>query len=685
MAGEQLDESSQRIRPLSPTLDHQFELAADALNSPDTIIDAPLAHQISPNISEPPHPAQHSPSTTCIEPQSARTNLQDSHAETIVPESHQEEERVPSTSSDMENTVNEQQNFTIDPQLKPEMNAELAFSHSTNKMNLAPGDARGFPTIENLQSNKNDEHTFREMSNEIQSEEGSGFSGEEYLQSGASNDQSFLGAASREQLMCNENGLTEETLDERTVSNSHTFVNEVDIQPDEAEDLDDTRNLFSLHDESGAFFGTMNHGIPEMHRISSIKMDSIDVDSTHAANSEDDLANTDELSPIVEGTADELPTHAYGDSLPYALPIGEFSPIARPTTSSEPRSPAGTLENESNEEGAQVGRVDASKMGEVENPLQKCGRHTVITGHLPPSNPFSIGARNLGIKMVSKKMEMEGVSELGRREAFKKDLHEFLVEIGHAGYKIPVIGGGSLDLFSLAKEVLLLGGVENVVRKRAFRIVGQQLELPKSCTSAAFVLKNAYSKLLFYYERKLVHDIYPTNPTRNINIKQMVSVDKQREKREARARTSGANARRRADERKRRLTMPSPMSGVIADTSEDPTAKRARFDMAAVDDAITSALPEGAPNDFEQLQDYFMPLVTQPPPPRYELPEWARIPVQDHNYQAFVDATSALEEKREGEPPYSFDKPQQDLGASFADSRLAPQELLAGGSLHVLM
>ncbi len=328
-----------------------------------------------------------------------------------------------------------------------------------------------------------------------------------------------------------------------------------------------------------------------------------------------------------------------------------------PTPSTD-NSPPTANETESHDSGGGTdtlglveGRVEASKMGEVENPLQKRGRHTVITGHLPYDNPYSIAERNLGIKMCSLKMQSTGVpSGMSREEAFARDLHEFLVEINLTGYKVPVIGGGPLDLFALMREVLLLGGVTNVVKKRAFRIVGQQLELPKSCTSAAFVLKNAYTRLLFYYEGKLVFDQTPENPCRNVNIKQIVAADKERDRIEAKIR-NGSNAPnaaagiRRRDDRKRRMSDSIPnmtMYSMQNDTvvlqdgvdyeetfeidatnlNDEQTAKRARLSsegeqQSGMDEFIKDfgstvgvPTPLGAAADYEFSQEYYMSLVS---------------------------------------------------------------------------
>lgn len=177
-------------------------------------------------------------------------------------------------------------------------------------------------------------------------------------------------------------------------------------------------------------------------------------------------------------------------------------------------------------------RVNILSLEVVDSPLQKDGRHTIICGRLPDNNPFAIAAQGLGQKMVSKQYSgfLACETESERRSNFLKDWKAFHEEL--LGYvpKRPVIGGGELDIFSLAHEVLQLGGVLNVVKKRAFRVVAQQLELPKSCTSAASVLKNAYERLLFYYEGKLVHDRMPQDVSRKLDMKRIAMEEKERER-----------------------------------------------------------------------------------------------------------------------------------------------------------
>lgn len=185
-----------------------------------------------------------------------------------------------------------------------------------------------------------------------------------------------------------------------------------------------------------------------------------------------------------------------------------------------------------------VSRVDILSLKVVDCPLQKNGRNTIICGRLPDDNQFAMAARDLGRRLVSKRHFSTTSSSviitfIERRRNFYKDWTAFYEELHGFVPKLPVIGGGELDIFLLIHEVLLLGGVLSVLKKRALRIVGQQLELPKSCTSAASILKNAYENLLFYYEQKLVLDRMPKDITVKIDMKSLALLEKEKERRMA--------------------------------------------------------------------------------------------------------------------------------------------------------
>jgi len=153
------------------------------------------------------------------------------------------------------------------------------------------------------------------------------------------------------------------------------------------------------------------------------------------------------------------------------------------------------------------------------NPLRKEGRNLVITGRLPTSSPYQQALDSVGIRFVSAKLSGIGPGAPppadaaaaaaaagvgGREAAFLADHAAFMFERGQASFKVPVVGGGPLNIFRLFVEVCKLGGVENVLNKRAFRVVAGELDLPRTCTSAAFVLRNAHESLLYAYEQKLV-------------------------------------------------------------------------------------------------------------------------------------------------------------------------------------
>lgn len=183
------------------------------------------------------------------------------------------------------------------------------------------------------------------------------------------------------------------------------------------------------------------------------------------------------------------------------------------------------------------GIEDSEALAITANPLAKSDRYTVVKGRLSDSDPFMCAVQNLGVVFLSNRMKIDvgdlrsqQLSEEDRKAYFMKDIEAFNIELSRK-FKVPYIGGGHLNLYGLAIEVMKLGGLKNVVQNRAFRIVGQRLELPKSCTNAAYVMKNAYEKLVYMYEQKLTFGVDPVNPLRTIDMKSVVSEKKKTEER----------------------------------------------------------------------------------------------------------------------------------------------------------
>lgn len=68
-------------------------------------------------------------------------------------------------------------------------------------------------------------------------------------------------------------------------------------------------------------------------------------------------------------------------------------------------------------------------------------------------------------------------------------------------YKIPVIGGTSLDLHRLFVEVTSRGGIEKVIKDRRWKEIIAAFSFPSTITSASFVLRKYYLSLLYHFEQ----------------------------------------------------------------------------------------------------------------------------------------------------------------------------------------
>lgn len=79
---------------------------------------------------------------------------------------------------------------------------------------------------------------------------------------------------------------------------------------------------------------------------------------------------------------------------------------------------------------------------------------------------------------------------------FKDELIKFQRELGVDNFKVPSIGGKELDLFKLYKAVTLRGGSQRVSNNKLWKEIVNEFEIPSSCTSASFTLRNHYNKCL---------------------------------------------------------------------------------------------------------------------------------------------------------------------------------------------
>lgn len=79
---------------------------------------------------------------------------------------------------------------------------------------------------------------------------------------------------------------------------------------------------------------------------------------------------------------------------------------------------------------------------------------------------------------------------------------QFHRELGNDNFKVPSIGGKELDLCKLYKAVYVRGGSVQVSTRKLWKEIVNEFQIPSSCTSASFTLRNHYNKCLLAYETR---------------------------------------------------------------------------------------------------------------------------------------------------------------------------------------
>ncbi|XP_068442482.1 AT-rich interactive domain-containing protein 2 isoform X2 [Clinocottus analis] len=108
-------------------------------------------------------------------------------------------------------------------------------------------------------------------------------------------------------------------------------------------------------------------------------------------------------------------------------------------------------------------------------------------------------------------------------QAFLDELRQFHQSRGSPFRKIPIVGGKELDLNALYVRVVALGGFAKVSDKNQWLELGDEFNCPRSCSNAAFALKQYYLRYLEKYEK--VHhfgeddeEVQPGNPKASLPI-----------------------------------------------------------------------------------------------------------------------------------------------------------------------
>lgn len=136
-----------------------------------------------------------------------------------------------------------------------------------------------------------------------------------------------------------------------------------------------------------------------------------------------------------------------------------------------------------------------------------CDEDDVDSNDLATQTPEILAQYAFAVSTIGTALQSKASAHLPRtgneRDDFLADHQTFMAEIGHT-YKVRRIGGGDVNIYGLYKSVLQRGGLQSVIFKRAFKMVAKSLQLPKTCTSAAFILRCEYEKLLYAYEQQHV-------------------------------------------------------------------------------------------------------------------------------------------------------------------------------------
>lgn len=108
-------------------------------------------------------------------------------------------------------------------------------------------------------------------------------------------------------------------------------------------------------------------------------------------------------------------------------------------------------------------------------------------------------------------------------QAFLDELRQFHQSRGSPFKKIPIVGGKELDLNALYIRVVSLGGFAKVSDKNQWAELGEEFNFPKSCSNAAFALRQYYLRYLEKYEK--VHhfgeddeEAQPGNPKASLPV-----------------------------------------------------------------------------------------------------------------------------------------------------------------------
>ncbi|KAI3708751.1 hypothetical protein L2E82_38168 [Cichorium intybus] len=141
--------------------------------------------------------------------------------------------------------------------------------------------------------------------------------------------------------------------------------------------------------------------------------------------------------------------------------------------------------------------------------------------HLSYGPKTAVFTNGYGTPTTSYPSPEASYEEITQNPQFFLDKLQIFHSVFGTKFKIPIIGGKSLDLHRLFIEVTSRGGIEKIVSDRRWKEVMAVFKFGPTITNASFVLRKYYLSLLYhfeqvYYFRKQTPTIIPHDTTNRL-------------------------------------------------------------------------------------------------------------------------------------------------------------------------
>lgn len=121
--------------------------------------------------------------------------------------------------------------------------------------------------------------------------------------------------------------------------------------------------------------------------------------------------------------------------------------------------------------------------------------------HLSYGPKTAVFTNGYGTPTTSYPSPEASYEEITQNPQFFLDKLQIFHSVFGTRFKIPIIGGKSLDLHRLFIEVTSRGGIEKIVSDRRWKEVMAVFKFGPTITNASFVLRKYYLSLLYHFEQ----------------------------------------------------------------------------------------------------------------------------------------------------------------------------------------